>query len=433
MRLRCVNLGIFISVIAMLCSGCIDVPHSGGGAAGAAIPAGYRDVTSVEDYFFAVGTGGRIDRIDYDKKVTGFKSPAKENLNAVALIYDKYIAVGNAGTILVSKNLKDFTAVSSGTKNDLLGVAVLNGKILAVGRGGVFLTSEDGDKWQKVDVGVKEDIVSIGASMSRCFAVTREGKIITSTDAKKFTVQDYDKEFRGYNEHRYWFERVNVCGNMFFITGSVQGDEGVPLIMYSDTGEVWMMTSLAEVNGEPLDNILPLKITAIGLNGDQLIASADKGRLISITDCSVCNKMTVLTDVTLNALAYSAERFIVVGDGFKFEIQDPESVRMDDIKAEQALTDQQNGAFIVDVRTVEEYATGHVKGAVHIPVDMVAANIENIIPDKNAKIIFYCAKGARAQTALTTARDLGYTRVYNLGGISDWPYDTEKGSIGAFK
>ncbi|HCC35092.1 MAG TPA: hypothetical protein DEQ02_05455 [Ruminococcaceae bacterium] len=49
-----------------------------------------------------------------------------------------------------------------------------------------------------------------------------------------------------------------------------------------------------------------------------------------------------------------------------------------------------------------------------------------MVPDKSREIIFYCAAGGRAQTALEQALDLGYETVYNLGGISDWPYEIEK-------
>ena len=432
MRLRCINLGIFISLITIICTGCI-IDSAGGGVRRTDSAGGYRDVVFAEEYFLAVGSGGTIDRIDFDKKVTRLKSPAQETLNAAIFYYGRLILVGNGGTVLVSEDGGGFSAMNSGTKSDILDVAAIGGRLLAVGRGGLLLSSGDqGESWKKISSKVKNDIVSIAANESRCFAVTREGQILMSTDGVSFSVSDYNAEFEGYNEDKYWFDKVNILGNSFILTGSVQGNEGEPMIMGSSTGEVWMPTALTEINGEPLDSIMPITIADVGLNGDQLIAACDGGRLLTVTDCSVCNKMTTISDVNLNALASSPDMFVVVGDGFWFDVLSPDSVRMDDIQSEQALIDQQNGGIIVDVRTREEYAEGHIRGAVHIPVDEIEGSIGRIIPDKTVKIIFYCAKGVRAQTALTAARGLGYERVYNLGGIDAWPYDTEKGLDGAF-
>ena len=45
------------------------------------------------------------------------------------------------------------------------------------------------------------------------------------------------------------------------------------------------------------------------------------------------------------------------------------------------------------------------------------------MPEPGTELIFYCKAGVRAQTALEKAMELGYSRVYNLGGLGDWPYE----------
>jgi rhodanese-related sulfurtransferase len=74
--------------------------------------------------------------------------------------------------------------------------------------------------------------------------------------------------------------------------------------------------------------------------------------------------------------------------------------------------------ILVDVRTPEEYASGHIPTAVNIPV----TEIGNKPPtdDKAALIIVYCRSGARSAAAAGTLTDLGYTRVVDFGSVSRW-------------
>ena len=82
--------------------------------------------------------------------------------------------------------------------------------------------------------------------------------------------------------------------------------------------------------------------------------------------------------------------------------------------------------IVLDVRTQAEYDDGHVENAVLIPVDEISAKAENVLQDKNAKILVYCRSGNRSATAARTLIDMGYTNVYDFGGIIDWPYDIVK-------
>lgn len=73
------------------------------------------------------------------------------------------------------------------------------------------------------------------------------------------------------------------------------------------------------------------------------------------------------------------------------------------------------GAIIVDVRSKGEYAGGHVKNSINIPVDQLSANLSRL-KDKNKPIITCCASGMRSSSALTILKNAGYTQVYNGGG-----------------
>ncbi|HYH02843.1 MAG TPA: rhodanese-like domain-containing protein, partial [Bacillota bacterium] len=82
--------------------------------------------------------------------------------------------------------------------------------------------------------------------------------------------------------------------------------------------------------------------------------------------------------------------------------------------------------ILVDVRTPAEYKKGHIPNCLLIPLDRLTAEAVLQLTDKNALIIVYCQSGIRSQKAAQTLAQLGYTHVYDLGGIRDWPYKIEK-------
>lgn len=83
-------------------------------------------------------------------------------------------------------------------------------------------------------------------------------------------------------------------------------------------------------------------------------------------------------------------------------------------------------AVILDVRTQEEYDSGHIKGAVLLPVDAITEETaQEVIPTKDTQVLVYCRSGNRSVTASKALAQLGYTEVYEFGGINTWPYETE--------
>ena len=83
------------------------------------------------------------------------------------------------------------------------------------------------------------------------------------------------------------------------------------------------------------------------------------------------------------------------------------------------------GVTVVDVRRADEYATGHVPGAILLPNETISETAESVLTDKNAAILVYCRSGRRSAEAASKLIALGYTKVYDFGGILSWPYDTE--------
>ncbi len=94
-------------------------------------------------------------------------------------------------------------------------------------------------------------------------------------------------------------------------------------------------------------------------------------------------------------------------------------------EAKQML-DEQQGYVLLDVRTEQEYAEGHIPGALLIPNTELSEKAADLLPDKEQTILVYCRSGRRSAEAARTLADMGYTQVYDFGGIIDWPYEIEK-------
>ena len=77
------------------------------------------------------------------------------------------------------------------------------------------------------------------------------------------------------------------------------------------------------------------------------------------------------------------------------------------------------GAHLVDVRTPEEYAAGHLPGAVNIPVDQIAARREDVGP-LDEPVVVYCHSGRRSGLAAAQLKAAGFQSVYDLGAMSSW-------------
>ncbi len=94
------------------------------------------------------------------------------------------------------------------------------------------------------------------------------------------------------------------------------------------------------------------------------------------------------------------------------------------ITAEKAkeMMDQDPTVTVLDVRTEEEYNSGHIEGAILIPDTDITEKAEGVLTDKSATILVYCRSGRRSALAASDLVELGYSNVYDFGGIMDWNY-----------
>ena len=93
----------------------------------------------------------------------------------------------------------------------------------------------------------------------------------------------------------------------------------------------------------------------------------------------------------------------------------------------QGLTEYEKtpGAVLVDVRTPEEYAGGHVPGSQNLPLQMIT-RVEEEIPDYDTPVFLYCQSGGRSRRAAAFLEKVGYTCVQNIGGLAGYNGPLEK-------
>lgn len=93
------------------------------------------------------------------------------------------------------------------------------------------------------------------------------------------------------------------------------------------------------------------------------------------------------------------------------------------VSAEEAqqIMKNESGYQIVDVRTPEEYASGHIPNAICIPNESIGKQPPTELSDKKQLLLIYCRSGRRSKEAANKLVELGYENVVDFGGIIDWP------------
>ncbi|WP_312092802.1 rhodanese-like domain-containing protein [Aminipila sp.] len=98
------------------------------------------------------------------------------------------------------------------------------------------------------------------------------------------------------------------------------------------------------------------------------------------------------------------------------------------ISAEDAKTimDENPHAIILDVRTKEEYDKKHIPDSILIPNENISEDtVSELDLPSDSVILIYCRSGNRSKQAASKLAELGYSNIFDFGGIKDWPYETE--------
>ena len=105
----------------------------------------------------------------------------------------------------------------------------------------------------------------------------------------------------------------------------------------------------------------------------------------------------------------------------------PGFIQISQDEAKQMM-EMDDGHIVVDVRRPDEYASGHIPGAICIPNESIAAEQPKELPDLDQVILIYCRSGNRSKQAAKKLFDMGYTNVYEFGGIIEWTGEVVTGT-----
>ena len=89
-----------------------------------------------------------------------------------------------------------------------------------------------------------------------------------------------------------------------------------------------------------------------------------------------------------------------------------------------SMMETEQDYIILDVRTLEEFKEKHIPGAICVPNETIGNAEIPSLPDKEQMILVYCRSGNRSKQAAQKLADMGYTNIYEFGGINDWTGET---------
>ncbi len=142
----------------------------------------------------------------------------------------------------------------------------------------------------------------------------------------------------------------------------------------------------------------------------------------------IMNKITVIVIIILIIwfLIFLGVKAFARGTSETFSTVGEKKATYRKISAQKAkeMIDSGQDLIILDVRTPGEFAGAHVKDAINIANETIGSDRPSSLPDLDATILVYCRSGVRSAQASKKLLALGYTEVYDFGGIINWPYDT---------
>ena len=221
-------------------------------------------------------------------------------------------------------------------------------------------------------------------------------------------------------------ETLSIISNkeLIDINQDVACIQAVPVKTYGGV-EVWAKDlgsansgkkAFAFLNDTNSEKTVTIVFSEVGLENVEVVRDA-----WAHEDVAVDGKITV-TIPSHGTLVYTAEGKNVEvkgGDGSSSPSTEPmvSDYNVGPMTAKNLIS---NGAVLIDVRTAEEFAKGHINGAKNIYYVEIEQKISEVVSDKSKPIILYCSMAKRSTQALQKLIDLGYTKVYNLGSMDNY-------------
>ena len=130
------------------------------------------------------------------------------------------------------------------------------------------------------------------------------------------------------------------------------------------------------------------------------------------------NRFVIIAISLIATFVFAACSSDEIGSSVHRRISQEEAVEM--------MADQDQDVIVLDVRETSEFDLGHIPDAVSLPLGEILSTVELMIPDKEQVILVYCQTGNRSNTAAALLSDIGYSNVYDFGGIVSWQGDINR-------
>lgn len=215
---------------------------------------------------------------------------------------------------------------------------------------------------------------------------------------------------------------------LFLVTGCGSSDSG-----NNDIGNNTAINTPSESLQDNSNNMV-FTATIESIQDDHIIVtttdnvSFDKASVGFNENLDIPFDLAVGQTIEIEALPEFRESYPVQVSAVKITLlEQPEQNSYSKITAQEAQEMMaQEGVIILDVRTQDEFAEGHIPNAVLLPDTEVKQRAEEMLPDKEQTILVYCRSGRRSALTAQELADMGYTSVYDFGGILDWTGDVVK-------
>lgn len=221
-------------------------------------------------------------------------------------------------------------------------------------------------------------------------------------------------------------ETLSIISNkeLIAINQDVACIQAIPVKSYGGV-EVWAKDlgkansgkkAFAFLNDTDSEKTVTVIFSEVGLDGVEVVRDA-----WTHEDIAVDGKITV-TIPSHGTLVYTAEGENVDIQGSEGSSKPSTEPMISDYNVGPMTAKNliKNGATLIDVRTAEEFAKGHINGAKNIYYVEIEQRIASIAPNKSTPIVLYCSMAKRSTQALQMLLDMGYTNVYNLGSMDNY-------------
>lgn len=370
----------------------------------------YLSACAYNDGFLLTGDCGRLDFVNASGEIASINSGTDRTLYAVCKCPDGAVGAGADGTLIFVGG-SGAVPINTGITSDLMCACEFRGAVIVGGADGKIYSVTRGGDVKEVYSGTGS-VTGVASNGERCIWVTADGKAVISENADAWTEFPYGEYYGAAAE----FDGIASVDTGFFAYGR---EDGRTVAVTTQLGGVWAKRDLNVYGSGRTVDIGEASITCAVSSGGQIVAGLSDGRALVMPECPKCNILRNIAKHKIYAAAVNGESVIFAGEEYFYKTVDFDILRQQKIRLEKVLEMADAGAVIVDVRDENEYAVSRIEKSINIPLYTLEDTLRDYFPDKSSPIIFCCRSGAKSMAACSITKAMGYTEIYDLGGIAE--------------